>query len=207
MIPGLELAFDRNRVHLLAFGVRRFIDSTAPACSFRELIDRIHEEGGLAVLAHPSHNGAIERVPASDLTRLNGIEVWNVKNGNKFCPDAGELRALRNIRVTTSHSWAFGGLDLHHTTKFVRLAARVQLDQLNREAVLAGLRTGRFATVGRYTTIASDGSVGRLRLQLFASTSRALKHMRIVAYRLQSRLEREGFKIPEVLVALGRRLF
>ena len=33
IVPGLELSFDDNYVHLLAFGVRDFIDSFAPGCS------------------------------------------------------------------------------------------------------------------------------------------------------------------------------
>ncbi len=207
IVPGLELAFDSNRVHLLAFGITRFISSVDPGCTFRSLIDEIHRSGGLAVLAHPSHRQALERVSTEDLSRLDGIEVWNVKNGNRFCPDAGELKALGRTRATSSTVWAFAGLDLHHPRQFATLTTRIETERLTADAVLTELRCGRFTINGPLATIGPDGTVGALRLVAFGLVANGLKRSRASAYRCQRWIERKGFKTPRAIAAIGRRLF
>jgi predicted metal-dependent phosphoesterase TrpH len=207
IIPGLELAFDNNCVHLLAYGIRRYIGSVGEACTFKSLVDQIHEQGGLAVLAHPSHKDACSRVDAADLERVDGIEIWNVKNGNRFCPDAGELQALRRLRRANRQLWGFGGLDLHHLVRFTRLATRVEVEHVSERAILDALRQGRFTTVGPSVAIGPEGEISALRVWLFGVGSRALKRARVSAYRLQARLEKRGFKTPPLIAAVARKLF
>jgi hypothetical protein len=207
IVPGLELSFDNNCVHLLAYGVSRYIASVGESCTFESLVDQIHEQGGLAVLAHPSHKDACSRLPESQLQQADGIEIWNVKNGNRFCPDGGELRSLRRLRGANRRLWGFAGLDLHHLVRFTRLATRLDVERVTRTAILAALRDGHFSIVGPHTIVGPEGDISSLRIWLFGVGSRALKRARVAAYRLQSRLEKRGFKTPAVITAVARRLF
>ena len=207
IVPGLELAFDANRVHLLAYGIRQFVDSTAPSCTIRGLIDEVHALGGLAVLAHPSHRQAVERVPDDDLRRLDGIEVWNVKNGNRFVPMSSDLELLNRVRQADGRAFAFGGLDWHHLNRFTPFVLRVDVAALTERAVLDALRAGRFVIRGRYVSVPSTGEQRPARMSLYGGVSAAFKATSRTAYRWQSAIERRGIRVPGVVTAIARRVF
>jgi predicted metal-dependent phosphoesterase TrpH len=207
IVPGLELAYDSNRVHLLAYGVREFIDSSDPKCTVKSLIDAVHAAGGIAVFAHPCHRQASQRLTVDDLARLDGIEIWNVKNGNRFVPAASDLRLLRRIRSSGSGAFGFGGLDWHHLNKFVPFVLNVNTDALTAEAVLRALRHGRFVVRGQYMQVPATGDSHPGRLLAYAVASRLFATTRRVGYRCQSALERRGVKMPAVLMSVARRVF
>ncbi len=206
IVPGLELAYDANRVHLLAYGIRHFIDSTSAERTIRSLIDAVHDAGGLAVLAHPSHRRAFERLAPDDLSQLDGIEIWNVKNGNRFVPSASDLRLLRRVRTRGGRAFGFGGLDWHHLNKFLPFVLNVSAPALTKEAVFQALREGQFTVRGEYVCVPAVGDRRRIRLLAYEATSRALATTRRVGYRWQSALERRGVKIPKTLMAIARRV-
>lgn len=207
IVPGLELAFDANRVHLLAYGVRQFIESTAPSCSIGALIDQVHAAGGLAVLAHPSHRQAVDRITDEELRQLDGIEVWNVKNGNRYVPLPPDVLLLNRVRAAGGPAFAFGGLDWHHLNKFTRFTLRVEVPALTERAVLDALRGGRFVIQGRYISVPAMGESNPARIATYRAVSSAFTQMRRVAYRWQSAIERRGLKLPRVLTAVARRVF
>jgi hypothetical protein len=207
IIPGLELAYDANRVHLLAYGITRFIDSTGPDLAIRSLIDAVHGAGGLAVLAHPSHRKAFERLGPDDLAQLDGIEIWNVKNGNRFVPCGSDLRLLERVRRSGGRAFGFGGLDWHHLNKFVPFVLTVDSTTLTKGAVLQALRDGQFTVRGEYVQVPAIGDVRRVPLWVYDTTSRTLAATLRRGYRWQSALERRGIRIPRVLVAAARRVF
>ena len=207
IVPGLELAFDANRVHLLAYGIRRFIDSTTPGCTVRSLIDEVHAAGGLAVLAHPSHRQAVDRLTDDDLHRLDGIEVWNVKNGNRYVPMVSDLRLLNRVREDGAGAVAFGGLDWHHLNKFTPFTLRVEAAALEEREILDALRRGRFVIEGQYVSVASTGEQRPLRISAYGALSSGFGQVRRTAYRWQSALERRGVKVPRTLMAMARRVF
>lgn len=72
--------------HLLALFIEERIP---PRLSMEESIDRIHAQGGLAVVAHPLHRffrhscqkHVLDRIMASDSVWLDGMESWNAS----FC--------------------------------------------------------------------------------------------------------------------------
>jgi len=207
IVPGLELAFDSNRVHLLAYGVRTFIESTGPQCTFRSLIRAVQEAGGLAILAHPSHRQAIERLTAADVEGLNGIEIWNVKNGNRFCPSGRDLRTLQQLRAQRERVFGFAGVDWHHLASFEPLAVRMDTPDVTRDSILETLKNGRFTVRGRFVTLGSTGETRAGRLAVYTLGSSALLRAREVAYRWQARLERHGVRTPRALAAVARRFF
>jgi hypothetical protein len=207
IVPGLELAFDSNRVHLLAYGIRQFIDSTGPECTFGSLVRSVHDAGGLAVLAHPSHRQAIDRLTAEDVHELEGIEIWNVKNGNRFCPSGVDLRTLLQIRGRGDRVFGFAGVDWHHLVNFEPLAVRVEAADATQASIFQALRDGRFTVRGRFVSVASTGETRAGRLALYTSGSSALERTRQMAYRWQRTLEQRGVKTPRALAALARRVF
>ena len=207
IVPGLELAFDANRIHLLAFGVRKYIGSVGPECTFASLVTAIREAGGVAVLAHPSHRQAIERIDPGDLDALDGIEIWNVKNGNRFFPTTADVVTLHNARKRSARPLAFAGVDWHHLDKFARVVLRVDTPGLRAGEVLQALRAGTFSIRGGLAAVPSTGEIGRSRALVYRATSAGLKKVRTTAYRWQSSLERKGFTTPRLLKDAARRLF
>jgi len=207
IVPGLELAFDSNRVHLLAYGIRQFMASADPQCTFQSLVQSVREAGGLAVLAHPSHRQAIERLTAADLQELSGIEVWNVKNGNRFCPTGCDLRLLQQMRARGETMFGFAGVDWHHLNNFEPLVTRVEAATLTPQSILQALRNGHFTVRGRFVSLDATGETGAARLAVYTHASGALLRTRQAAYRWQRTLEQRGLRTPRVLAALARRVF
>jgi hypothetical protein len=207
IIPGLELSYDQNRVHLLAYGIDEFIESMSGASTFRELVHAIHERGGVAVLAHPTYKRAIDRLTFEDLTELDGIEIWNTRNGNRFCPNAEELRALRRLQEVRPRMAGFGGVDLHYVSKFPRLVTRLDVQALTCNDVLNSLRAGAFSVNGEYVSVDGHGERRAPRLWAYSVMAHGMVRSRRFAYRLQGWLEKKGFQSPRVLVQVGRSLF
>jgi hypothetical protein len=207
VIPGLELAFDNNQVHLLAYGVRSYIDSTHAGCTFKSLIDDVRRADGVAVLAHPSHRRGIDRLTPDDCDDLDGIEIWNVKNGNRFVPTAADVRVLQRVRDRGGRPVAFAGVDWHHLVRFSPLVVRLDTPEITPRGVLESLRAGRFVVRGAFARVASTGHIPRSRVAAYELISTAIAGTRRVAYRWQGNLERRGFRTPRVLAAVARRLF
>ena len=70
VIPGLEFALKGGAIHVLGYGITKRVH----AAGLEQLVDGIHDGGGLAVLAHPPE-GCINLVD-SVKAKLDGIEVW-----------------------------------------------------------------------------------------------------------------------------------
>ena len=70
MIRGIEIGTDRG--DLLGL----FLRETIKTRDFGRAVDAIHEQGGLAILAHPFKWR--QRVSADTLERVDGIEVYNL---------------------------------------------------------------------------------------------------------------------------------
>jgi hypothetical protein len=207
VIPGLELAFDSNQVHLLAYGVRNYISSTHAGCTFKSLVEEVRQAGGLAVLAHPSHRRGIDRLAPDDCDVVDGIEVWNVKNGNRFVPTAADVRTLQRVRERGARPVAFAGVDWHHLVKFTPLVVRLETPEVTARSVLESLRSGRFVVRGGLARVPGTGEISGALVTTYALMSSAIAGTRRVAYRWQAALERRGYKTPRALAAVARRLF
>ena len=206
VVPGLELSLDENRTHLLAYGVRQYIPSLSER-TIGPLIDRVHALGGVAVLAHPSHKRAFDRVAAEDVRRLDGMEIWNVRNGGRYCPHADELDALMSVRRSGVRLAAFAGLDWHYLSHFERLVLRVDVAALQAEQILGALKAGRFSIRGRFLSFAQEAPAGPLVRTAATLSTRTLVPLRRQAYRFQARLERGGWTTPDVVTRIARRIF
>jgi predicted metal-dependent phosphoesterase TrpH len=99
--------------HLLALFIEKRIP---PRLSMEESIDLIHEQGGLAVVAHPLNQlfrhscprAVLDRIKASESVWLDGIETWNAS----FCGIYVNRVAMKSNRE--SYGWPeLGNSDAH----------------------------------------------------------------------------------------------
>src|SRR5262245_50531957 len=91
LVPGLEFPV-RGGFHLLGLSLRVFEPVVEPLAAVRF----IHEQGGLAVLAHPArYKGTWP--DAAMLAELDGIEVWNARYDGRFVPSERVLSATEAV--------------------------------------------------------------------------------------------------------------
>lgn len=115
----------------------------------QQIIDGIHEAGGLAILAHPAWSlNSPEKIRA--LEGLDGIEIWNTvsERGNSRRGDsslladmlASEGRFYPLLAADDSHFYEPSGNFADSCTAFID----AQCDTVSPEAVREAIRNGRF---------------------------------------------------------------
>jgi len=179
MIPGLEFTCD-NRLHLLALGIERYINTTNPI-----LVARFaREQGGLAILSHPSRYAY--QIPSGLETYLDGIEVWNAGYDGRFIPNDRSIRLWKSLRTCNNSLRAFGSQDLHAIEDHRHVRVGVRCEQLTRHAILKGLRAGKFVISNSFLRLQSDSSPCWMKLSAIGAGRRAY----LVAKALRDRLAR-----------------
>jgi hypothetical protein len=147
IIPGLEFRFAGHRgLHLLAFGLERFIEPATPE-EFMRLAPPLCE---LTMMAHPRL--ARYALPDAVAAGIDAIEVWNAAYDTRFLPDPRAFRLLREVRARRPQVVAVAGLDQHDARNDRETRVRVAADAADRP--LAAIKAGRFAPFGR--TLAFD---------------------------------------------------
>jgi len=141
VIPGLE--FNINGIHILGIGIEKYIQETEP----EELIRKIHENNGLAILAHTVDYAAIPYAMVKD---VDLIEIWNPRYGERLAPSIASLKVLHEFRKMKKTYRATGGLDLHTMKDLVPLYQRVFSDRLTRGDILNSLKGGEFTTTNGF---------------------------------------------------------
>ena len=135
IFPGLE--YNCEGMHILALGVNSLIDES----DLPGMIRRIHELGGISVLAHVIYYNSI---PYERLSALDGVEVWNPRYEGNYSPSLRSLRILKKFRERNKRILACGGLDLHETGNMGRIWLCVEPSGNGREAIFSALKNGRF---------------------------------------------------------------
>jgi predicted metal-dependent phosphoesterase TrpH len=106
--------------HMLALYIEELIPS---GLSMERSIDLVHEQGGLAIVAHPLNpifrhscpRDVLDRIHAAQDVWLDGIETWNAS----FCGIGANRLAMRANRKT--YGWAeVGNSDAHTLTAIGR---------------------------------------------------------------------------------------
>jgi hypothetical protein len=134
-IPGLE--YNCEGMHILAIGVEEYLVEN----KLEKLIGRIHESGGLAVLAHVVY---YDSIPYERLVNLDGVEAWNARYDGRFSPSIKSLRILESFRKNAGDMKAFAGLDLHEKYSMGSISSTIQSDGLNKKDIIDSLREGKF---------------------------------------------------------------
>ena len=137
MIPGIEYSDAANDVHVLVWGRDEFLGAALPT---DELLARLDEGPGIAVLAHPGRRDVARRLPDHVLERFDGIEVWNRKYDG-VQPSVGATRLAEELGAVP-----FVGLDFHTRRQLfpLSLSAEVDRDLPPREAITRAMVELRF---------------------------------------------------------------
>jgi predicted metal-dependent phosphoesterase TrpH len=76
LIPGIEYSDPGNDVHILTWGLGRFLGAGRPV---EATLADVREAGGVAVLAHPARRDAWRLFRDAWVPLLDGVEIWNRK--------------------------------------------------------------------------------------------------------------------------------
>jgi hypothetical protein len=137
VVPGLEVRCDHD-IEIVAPGVTTLCAYTDPG----RVITHIHEQGGVAILAHPYvRNYPID--PAW-VQYLDAVEIWNVANEGRYIPSPLTLRKCRALLAAHQGLHGIAALDLHDTRNYCRLYIHAKVGRLDRAALLASLRQGTY---------------------------------------------------------------
>lgn len=138
LVPGIEYSDATNTTHVPVWGAEHFLGE---ALATRELLPRVREIDGIAVLAHPVRRSAGARLDPGLLDHFAGVELWNRKYDGYAPSDVGAalLRRRPGLQPVVS-------LDFHTARQFFPLAMVLSLDgdgDMTVDRVLDAVRRGR----------------------------------------------------------------
>lgn len=142
-IPGSEVTSAAG--HVLALGITERVSAGLP---FIETIDRIHDQGGIAVVPHPfqrSRSGVAPHITSEELASADAIEIYN----SRLLTGRSNRRAGRFAR---SHDLPMtAGSDAHIAEMVGQAVTHVDATDHTVAGVLDGIRNGRTETTGKRT--------------------------------------------------------
>ncbi|CCQ32778.1 DNA polymerase III subunit alpha protein [Halorhabdus tiamatea SARL4B] len=142
-IPGMEVTSIAG--HVLALGVEEAVPAGLP---FETTLDRIHDQGGVAVVPHPfqeSRSGVMATVSRAELARADAIEVYN----SRLLTGRANRQARTFAREHGVPQTA--GSDAHISEMVGRAVTLVETDERSVPAILDAIRDGRTHIEGRRT--------------------------------------------------------
>ncbi|MCU4718312.1 PHP domain-containing protein [Halapricum hydrolyticum] len=142
-VPGMEVTSAAG--HVLALGISDAIPKGLP---FTETLNRIHDQGGIAVVPHPfqeSRSGVMAKISRADLARADAIEVYNSRLLTGYANrQARQFATEHGIPMTA-------GSDAHIAEMVGRAITNVETDEQSVESILSAIADGRTTIEGRRT--------------------------------------------------------
>jgi len=142
-IPGMEVTCEAG--HVLALGITEAIP---PGLSFATTLDRIREQGGLAVVPHPfqeSRHGVLDKISKAELATADAIEVYNSRLVTGHSNRQAERFARRRGLPMTA------GSDAHIAEMVGQAVTTVDAEEASVTAILDAIREGRTTVEGERT--------------------------------------------------------
>ncbi len=142
-IPGMEVTSEAG--HVLGLGIHELIPE---GLSFQETLDRIHDQGGIAVVPHPfqeSRHGVLAEISKAELTAADAIEVYNSRLFTGRANRQAERFARRHDMPMTA------GSDAHISEMVGQAITNVDTDERTVDAVLSAVAAGRTTVEGQRT--------------------------------------------------------
>ena len=142
-IPGMEISSAAG--HVLALGIA---EAVPPGLPFAETLDRIRDQGGLAVVPHPfqeSRHGVLDEISKDELATADAIEVYNSRLFTGRSNRQAERFARRRGLPMTA------GSDAHIAEMVGQAVTNVDADDRTQEAILEGIKEGRTTVEGERT--------------------------------------------------------
>jgi hypothetical protein len=135
VVPGIEYSDADNVVHVLVWGPVPFLGEGLPTL---ELLKRVKEADGIAVLAHPSRREAWRRFDAGWIPYLLGLEVWNRK-ADGWAPSERALELMTDTSLLS-----FVCFDFHAPNQLFPMSMELDLESSPTEqSVVECLRARR----------------------------------------------------------------
>ncbi|GAB6878042.1 PHP domain-containing protein [Halorubrum gandharaense] len=142
-IVGMEVTCAAG--HVLAFGIDELVE---PGLPFDETLDRIHEQGGIAVVPHPfqkTRHGVAAHVTDEALASADAIEVYNSRLFTGRANRQAEKFAVKNGLPMTA------GSDAHISEMIGQAVTEVGADERSADAILEAIADGRTSVIGKRT--------------------------------------------------------
>jgi hypothetical protein len=142
-IPGMEVTSAAG--HVLGLGIR---EAVPPGLPFGETVERIREQGGLAVVPHPfqrSRHGVAAHVSRTELADVDAIEVYNSRLLTGLANRWAEQFAERNGLPMTA------GSDAHISEMVGQAVTKVDAEERTADAILRAVKRGRTTVLGKRT--------------------------------------------------------
>ena len=142
-IPGMEVTTAAG--HVLAIGVRERVPA---GLSFAETLERIREQGAIAIVPHPfqrSRHGVAPHISRSALASADAIEIYNSRlltgRSNR---QAERFARARNLPMTA-------GSDAHISEMIGQAVTEIDAAERSADAILDAIREGRTRVLGKRT--------------------------------------------------------
>jgi predicted metal-dependent phosphoesterase TrpH len=142
-IPGMEVSTAAG--HVLALGVRETVPAGLP---FGETLDRIREQGGIAVVPHPfqeSRSGVLAKISREELTEADAIEVYNSRLLTGRSNRQAERFARRHAMSMTA------GSDAHISEMVGQAVTKIEAAEETVPSILEAIRDGDTTVEGKRT--------------------------------------------------------
>jgi len=142
IIPGLEI--ETQRGHILALNIKAFIPSKL---SITETVQKIHDAGGIAVVAHPAvvlKTGLGQRIKSN--LNLDAVEVINSSAFPFFFSTQLSCRLAKRLNLPQT-----AGSDAHHSAEIGAAYTLVDADS-NSDDVAEAIRKGAITPYGKPIT-------------------------------------------------------
>jgi hypothetical protein len=133
----LEYSEKTNAIHVLVWGDIPFLGLEMDT---GELLGRVAEYGGIAVLAHPCSKSVLKIFKNEWNKYLTGLEIWNRKaDGLAVSPDVHKW-----FKDSGKNLLPFVGLDFHCPKQLWPLVMKFELEPPATESkILSAIRQGR----------------------------------------------------------------
>jgi len=178
LIPGIEYSCD-GEVHIMGIGIGNMTEKTKP----QQVIDHIHQNGGIAVWAHPTKMN----YPSDPewISKLDGVEIWNLASDGKYLPQSKSIKAYFDFKRINPTLLAFFGMDFHHKERYYDLSLRLDGVECTEKHILAALKAGRFLCTSRTLKLSSEPELNKLKQTVLAFIRSILNLIRVIRDRLR----------------------
>ncbi|WP_276272151.1 PHP domain-containing protein [Haloarcula litorea] len=142
-IPGMEVSSAAG--HVIGLGIQEVVPA---GLSFRETLDRIRDQGGIAVVPHPfqeSRHGVLAEISKDTLSEADAIEVYNSRLLTGRSNRQAERFARRRRLPMTA------GSDAHIAEMVGQAVTEVDADERSVDGILDAVADGRTTVVGKRT--------------------------------------------------------
>jgi hypothetical protein len=197
---GLEYSCEQ-RMHILGYGTTALIDSQDP----QTVIRHIDQHGGVSVIAHPKD--AMFAWIESFEVLPQGIETWNSKYDGRYAPRPGTFELLSRLQTRRADMRAFFGQDLHWKKQFRGLFTHLEMDSLDRGAILNALAAGNYSGVKGELRLPSSGQISPQLAVQFAQQHAKSERVRNLLKAGKKAIDKMGIRAPESIKSHLRRIF